>query len=151
MKRAKDIMTTEILTVTPETSVSELAEIFTSHNINGVPVINAEGKLLGVVTENDLIYQKKKVHIPTVINILDSVIYLESPDKMKQEMQKITGVMVEDIYTRDVVTIDKEAQIDEVATIMAEKNIHTIPVLEDDKLIGVIGKGDIIKTLINKH
>ncbi len=150
MKRAKDIMTAEILTVTPKTSVSELAELFTTHNINGVPVVDDEGKLLGVVTENDLIYQKKKVHIPTVINILDSVIYLESPEKMKQEMQKITGVTVEDIYTSDVVTIDKETPIEEIATIMAEKNIHTLPVLDNGNLIGVIGKGDIIKTLINK-
>ncbi len=150
MKRAKDIMTTEILTVSPETSVSELAVLFTTHNINGVPVVDSAGQLLGVVTENDLIYQKKKVHIPTVINILDSVIYLESPEKMKQEMQKITGVTVKDIYTKDVVTIDQQTPIDEIATIMAEKNIHTIPVLDGDKLIGVIGKGDIIKTLINK-
>ena len=150
MKRARDIMTKEILTVTPKTSVSELAELFTTHNINGVPVIDDEGKLLGVVTENDLIYQKKKVHIPTVINILDSVIYLESPEKMKQEMQKITGVTVQDIYTSNVVTIGQETPIDEIATIMAEKNIHTLPVLDNDNLIGVIGKGDIIKTLINK-
>ncbi len=150
MKRARDIMTKEILTVTPKTSVSELAELFTTHNINGVPVVDDEGKLLGVVTENDLIYQKKKVHIPTVINILDSVIYLESPEKMKQEMQKITGVTVQDIYTSNVVTIGQETPIDEIATIMAEKNIHTLPVLDNDNLIGVIGKGDIIKTLINK-
>ncbi len=150
MKRARDIMTKEILTVTPKTSVSELAELFTTHNINGVPVVDDEGRLLGVVTENDLIYQKKKVHIPTVINILDSVIYLESPEKMKQEMQKITGVTVQDIYTSNVVTIGQETPIDEIATIMAEKNIHTLPVLDNDNLIGVIGKGDIIKTLINK-
>ncbi len=150
MKRARDIMTKEILTVTPKTSVSELAELFTTHNINGVPVVDDEGRLLGVVTENDLIYQKKKVHIPTVINILDSVIYLESPEKMKQEMQKITGVTVQDIYTSNVITIGQETPIDEIATIMAEKNIHTLPVLDNDNLIGVIGKGDIIKTLINK-
>lgn len=150
MKQAKDIMTTELLTVTPKTSVSELAELFTTHNINGVPVVDNQGKLLGVVTENDLIFQKKKVHIPTVINILDSVIYLESPDKMKQEMQKITGVTVEDIYTSEVVTIEQETPVDEIATIMVEKNIHTLPVIESDTLIGIIGKGDIIKTLINK-
>ena len=148
MKRAKDIMTTTVLTISPDTSVTELARFLTSHNINGAPVVDQEGNILGVVTENDLIYQKKKVHIPTVINILDSVIYLESPDKMKQEMQKITGVTVKDIFTEEVVTVNPETPLDEIATIMAEKNIHTIPVIEKDQIVGIIGKSDIIKTLI---
>lgn len=148
MIRAKDIMTTSVLTVTTDTTVAELAELLTSNNINGAPVVDSNGSLLGVVTENDLIYQKKKVHIPTFLNILDSVIYLESPEKMKQEMQKITGTTVKEIYTPSAITVNEETPLDEIATMMAEKKIHTIPVLKDNKLIGVIGKGDIIRTLI---
>jgi len=149
MKKAQDIMTTKVLTVTPETSVGELARLLTENNINGVPVIDEEDKLLGVVTENDLIFQKKNVHIPTVINILDSVIYLESPDKMKEEMQKITGTSVADIYSRKIRTVSTTTPVAEIATLMAEKNIHTIPVVEGDKLVGIIGKRDIIKTIIS--
>ena len=150
MKKAKDIMTRNVLTVSLDTTVSELAELLTVNGINGVPVTDSEGSLLGVVTENDLIFQKKKVHIPTVLNILDSVIYLESPEKMKKEMQKITGTSVKDIYTKPVTTVEKDTPIDEIATIMAEQKIHTIPVIEDGKLVGVLGKGDIIKTLISR-
>ena len=149
MKCAKDIMTESVITVKPDTTVTELAELITAHNINGVPVVDETGVLLGVVTENDLIYQKKKVHIPTVLNILDSFIYLESPEKMKQEMQKITGTTVKDILTPTVVTVNEETAIDEIATIMAEKNIHTIPVLRDEHLVGIIGKRDIIRTIIS--
>lgn len=150
MKKAKDIMTHKVLTVGLDTTVSELAELLNVNGINGVPVVDVHGNLLGVVTENDLIFQKKKVHIPTVLNILDSVIYLESPEKMKKEMQKITGTSVKDIYTKSVTTVKKDTPIDEIATIMAEQKIHTIPVVEDNQLVGVIGKGDIIKTLISR-
>jgi len=149
MKCAQDIMSREVLTVQPETSVSELARLLNTHNINGVPVVDSDNNLLGVVTENDLVYQKKKVHIPTVINILDSFIYLESQSKMKEEMEKITGATVEQIYSKNVKTITPETTIDEIATMMAEQNIHTIPVVENNTLIGVIGKGDIIRTLIS--
>jgi CBS-domain-containing membrane protein len=150
MKKAIDIMTRKVLTVRLETSVTELAELLTTNGINGVPVTDSKGNLLGVVTENDLIFQKKKVHIPTVLNILDSVIYLESPEKMKKEMKKITGTTVKDIYTESVTTVNQETPIDEIATIMAEKNIHTIPVVDNGQLVGIIGKGDIIKTLISR-
>ncbi len=150
MKNAKDIMTSEVLTVKPETTVTELAQLLSSKDINGVPVMDIDNNIIGVVTENDLIYQRKKVHIPTVVTILDSVIYLESPEKMQKEMLKIAGSTVNDIYSRPAVTINEQTPIDEIATIMAEKNIHTLPVLKDKLLVGVIGKKDIIKTLIKE-
>lgn len=148
MKLAREIMSQSIKTVTPSMTVIELAEFLISNTINGAPVVDDSGKLLGVVTENDLIFQKKKVHIPTMLNFLDSFIYLESPEKMKLEMQKITGVTVGDIYSQSAVTVSPETTVEEIATLMAEKNIHTIPVVENDKLVGIIGKADIIKTLI---
>jgi CBS domain-containing protein len=148
MQKAQDIMTKNVITVTPSTTVTELALLLASHNIGGAPVMDPSGILLGVVTESDLIDQKKKIHIPTVITILDSVFYLESPDKMEKEMKKIAGSTVGDIYTKNARTVDEDTFIDEIATLMAEKNVHTLPVMRGDKLVGVIGKRDIIKTLI---
>lgn len=148
MKKAADIMTIDVITVTTETSVQELARILSLHNISGVPVVDNAGNLIGVVTENDLIDQTKKLHIPTVVAILDSIFYLENPDRMEKEMKKIAGTTVLEIYSSDPVTVNGETTLDEIATIMAEKNIHTLPVVQERKLIGVIGKKDIIKTLI---
>lgn len=148
MLKATEIMTREVLTVRPETPVAELAQLLMSNNIGGAPVVDTEGRLLGVVTENDLIDQKKKVHIPTVVTILDSVIYLESPERMENEIKKIAGSTVADIYTRDVITVNEDTPLDEIATIMAEKGVHTLPVTRSDELVGIIGKQDIIKTLI---
>ena len=147
MKNASDIMTREVITVLPETTVQQLAKIFASHGISGAPVVNQEGLVVGVVTESDLIDQNKKVHIPTVISILDSFFFLENPEKMEQEMRKMVGVIVADIYTSPAVTVGEDTPIDEIATIMSEKNIHTLPVVADGRLKGVIGKKDIIRTI----
>ena len=149
MKKAIDIMTKKIVTVEKETTVTELAKLFAQHNIGGILVVDSKGKLLGVVTESDLIDQNKKVHIPTVITILDSIIYLESPEKMEKEMLKMAGVTVGDIYTKNPLTVSEDTSLEDIATIMSEKNVHTLPVMRDSELVGVIGKGDIIKTLIS--
>jgi CBS domain-containing protein len=145
---AREIMTTKIISVTPETAVSELAQILATSNIGGAPVVDEEGRLLGVVTESDLIDQTKKVHIPTVVAILDSLIFLERPDKMEKEIRKIAGTVVGDIYSKNPVTVSEETPLDEIATIMAKKHVHTLPVMRGEQLVGVIGKGDIIRTLM---
>ncbi len=147
MKKASDIMTREVITVLPETTVQQLAQILASHGISGVPVLDQDGLVVGVVTESDLIDQNKKVHIPTVISILDSFFYLENPEKMEHEMRKMAGATVADIYTSPPVTVGEDTPIDEIATIMSERNIHTLPVVADGRLQGVIGKKDIIKTI----
>ncbi len=149
MLTARDIMSNEVVTVTEEATVKELARILAIHQISGVPVINDQGGLVGVVTESDLIFQTKKVHIPTVITILDSVFYLENPHKMGDELKKMAAVKVKDILTSSPVTVNEDTTLDEIATLMAEKNVHTLPVMRDDVLVGVIGKKDIIRTLID--
>jgi CBS-domain-containing membrane protein len=149
MLTAKDIMTRKVFTVRNDTSVIDLVKLLTDKGISGAPVTSENGEVIAIVTENDLIDQSKKLHIPTVITILDSVIYLENPDKMEDEMKKMAGTKVADICSGSVTTISPDTPLDEIATIMAEKNIHTLPVLDNQKLVGVIGKKDIIQTLIN--
>lgn len=140
-------MTREVITVSPETSVRQLAQVFSLNGISGAPVVDGDGRLLGIVTESDLIDQNKKVHIPTVVSILDSFFFLENPDKMEQEMRKIAGATVADIYSTPAVTVSEDTPIDEIATLMSEKNIHTLPVVAKGQLKGIIGKKDIIKTI----
>lgn len=149
MLTASDIMTRKVITITHDATVKDLARLLSLHQISGVPVVDDGGKVIGVVTESDLIYQTKKVHIPTVIAILDSVFYLENPDKMEDEMKKMAGVKVADILTKTPVTVDETTPLDEIATIMSEKNRHTLPVMKDGALVGIIGKKDIIRTLID--
>ncbi|WP_417910034.1 CBS domain-containing protein [Candidatus Electronema sp. PJ] len=145
---AKDLMTTNVIAVTPDTAVRELARILSENRISGAPVVDGMGKVIGVVTESDLIFQNKKVHIPTALAILDAFFFLEDPDVMEREMKKIAGTTVADIQTSKPVTVQQNTPMEEVATLMAEKKVHTLPVLdENEQLVGVIGKSDIIRMI----
>ncbi len=143
-------MTNEVIVVNESDSVKELALTLLTHKINGAPVVNASNQVIGVVTESDLIFQNKKVHIPTAVAIFDSFLFLERPEKMKEEINKISGSNVGDICSSELISVSPDTPLDELATIMAEKKVHTLPVLENSELVGVIGKSDIIKTIAMK-
>lgn len=147
MLNASDIMTTEVLTVKKESSLKELANILYKHHINGVPVVDDNGLLIGIICESDLIRKDKKLHIPTVVTLFDAVIYLESPKNIEKEFQRVSATTVEDLYTRKPVTVDEKTPIDEIATIMTQKKIYTIPVMDGDRIIGIIGKADLLRTI----
>ncbi len=147
MLNASDIMTTEVITVKKDTSLKELASILYNNHINGVPVVDDDGSLLGIICESDLIRKDKKLHIPTVVTIFDAVIYLESPKSIEKEFQRVSATTVEELYTRKAITVDEKTPIDEIATIMSQKKIYTIPVLDGDRLVGIIGKADLIRTI----
>lgn len=147
MLTAKDIMTKDVITVQPETTVEELAALLCKHRISGAPVVDGKGRLCGVVTESDLLDQKKKFHIPTMISLLDSVIFLDSEKKVEQEIKRMTASKVRDICRTPPVSVTEETTVDEIATIMAEKKMHTLPVLRNDALVGVIGKSDVIRII----
>ncbi len=144
--KVKDIMTEKVIAVSPETSVKEIADILLKKKIGGVPVLDGE-KLVGIVTEEDLIMKNVKLHFPTYIQLLDAVIYLESLKKYEEELRKAVGATAKDVMTRDLVTISPEADIEEAATLMIERNISRLPVVENDKLVGIITRRDILKAI----
>jgi CBS domain-containing protein len=147
MLKAKDIMTGNVITVSPSTTIEALARILVEHRISGVPVVDPGGRLAGIVTENDLINQNKRLHIPTVIRLFDAYIMLESPARIEKELKQMAAVTVEDIYMKDTITIGPETSIEDIATIMSEKKIHLIPVVEGGEIVGIVGKMDLIKGL----
>jgi CBS domain-containing protein len=147
MLNASDIMTTEVITVKKETSLKELAGILYQYHINGVPVVDDDGALIGIICESDLIRKDKKLHIPTVVTIFDAVVYLENPKNIEKEFQRVSATTVGDLYTRKPVTVDEKTPIDEIATIMTQKKVYTIPVMDGDRLVGIIGKADLIRTI----
>ena len=145
MLKAKDIMTRDVITVNQSTTIEELARILMEHKISGAPVVDENGKLAGVVTENDLISQNRRLHIPTVVRLFDAFIMLESPARIEKEIKKMAANTVGDICTKDIITVGEDAALEEVATIMYEKKVHLIPVLEGNRIKGIIGKMDLIK------
>ncbi len=147
MITAKDIMTRSVVTVTPDTSIEELASLLVKYQISGVPVVDESGNLYGIVTENDLISQNKRLHIPTVVSFLDAAIYLESSRKFEQEVKRLTATRAGDICNRKVLTIAEDTSLIDIATIMTEKKVHLLPVVRNGKLTGIVGKRDLVKAV----
>ena len=147
MLTAKDIMTKDVVTVKPETSIEELSSLLVQNGISGVPVVDSSGALYGIVTENDLISRNKRLHIPTVVSFLDAAIYLESSKKFEQEVRRLAATKVGDICVRKVTTITEDTTVTDIATIMAEKKAHLLPVVKNGKIVGIVGKRDVVKAV----
>jgi len=147
MLTAKDIMTKDVVTVTPDTSIEELSTLLVSNEISGAPVVNADGSIVGIVTENDLISRNKRLHIPTVVSFLDAVIYLESSKKFSDDVKRLTATKVGDICAKKVVTITEDTTLTDIATLMSEKKVHLLPVVTAGKVVGIVGKRDVVKAV----
>ena len=145
MITAKDIMTTDVVTVDPKTSVKEAANIMSEKGISGLPVVQ-NGELVGIVTENDLIIKDKKLHFPEYINVIGGIIYLESYKKFREEFKKFIAVNVEELMTKDVITVSPDDSIEDIATIMHQEDVNRLPVVDNSgQLIGIVTRANIVK------
>jgi predicted transcriptional regulator len=142
----KDMMTKNVVTVSPEMDIHKLAELFIKKNISGAPVVDKKGKLLGVVKEEGVIFQDKKVHLPTFINLSFGFLTWGT-DRYNEEIKKITASKVATIMEKDIVTISPNSEMEDVATLMIEKEVYYLPVVDGDKLVGVITKKDIVRAI----
>ncbi|MHB1680547.1 MAG: CBS domain-containing protein [bacterium] len=150
MIKAKDIMSTNLITVNKDTDIKILSKIFIDKKINSVPVVDDEGKLMGIVSETDIVYQDASLHIPTVFTIFDSIFYLQSSKHFKDDLKKITASKVKDIMTDKVISVKEDDSIYDIATIITEKKFYSIPVVDDDnKLKGIVSRFDIIKSMMS--
>jgi CBS domain-containing protein len=150
MITAKDIMTTEVITISPETEIAQAAKLLLTNRINGVPVVNDAGELVGILCQSDLIIQQKNIPIPSLFTFLDGYIPLTSSKKLDEEVEKIAATKAGDAMTADPVTVSPDTGIDKLAALMVEKSYHTLPVVDAGKLVGILGKEDVLKTLISE-
>ncbi|MBF0462822.1 MAG: CBS domain-containing protein [Magnetococcales bacterium] len=140
-------MTREVISVPPEMPIQELAQLLTEKKISGVPVIGEFG-LMGIITEGDLVDRVKRIHLPTLITILDVVIPVAGERRYEEELRKMAGSTAQDIMTTDVVVADEEMELSEVASLLSEEKVALLPVLRGDVVVGIIGKRDIIRAML---
>lgn len=146
---AKDIMVKDVITVKKNTSIEELSELLVKNKISGVPVVENGGKVIGIVTEGDLIVKDAELHFPGYFKLLDSIIYLESLNKFKRNLQKYLAAKVEDLMTTKVISVKEDTPVSEVANMMIKNNINRVPVLDNDsRLTGIITRADIVKSMM---
>jgi len=148
MLKVKDIMTTKLITVSPETEILQAAKILLEKRINGIPVVDEAGRLVGILCQSDLIAQQKRLPIPSFFTFMDGLFSISSAKQMEKQVQKIAAITVAQAMTPDPVSVEPDMGIEAVAGLMVDSGLHTIPVLHEGKLVGIVGKEDILKTLI---
>lgn len=148
MRTAQDIMTSEVITISPEADITEAVKILLDKGVNGLPVVDESGHLVGILCQSDLVRMQKSLPIPSLFTLLDGFVPLSSSALLEAEVKRIAASKVSDAMSTKVVTIGPDMTIDEIAALMVDKKFHTLPVTENGKLLGVVGKKDVIKTLI---
>jgi len=143
---AREIMTKEVKFVEPTMQIKEFAAFLIKENVSGAPVVDANGDFLGIATEEDLIFQDKKVNLPTFLNLFSNIIPL-GVAQTEEELKKITGTDLKDVMQQGSQVISAEASIEEIATLMSEKKTYYLPVIDEGKVIGVVTKRDLIRAV----
>ncbi len=147
MLTARDIMTKKIVSVTLETSLTDLAKIFVETRFSNLPVLDEDGHLVGIVSETDLIEQHKPLHIPTVMTLFDWVFTLGSEKHFQEEVDRVTAATVGELYKKDPVTCSPETTVRELAGLMSQHQVHLLPVVDSGKMIGVVARLDLIRVM----
>jgi CBS domain-containing protein len=149
MRTAKEVMTRQVVTVTPDTDIATAARLLLDKGVNGLPVVSPEGAVLGILCQSDLVAQQKKISLPSVFSLLDGFVALSSMKDLDREMEKITAMTVASAMTPKPVCVGPDSGVDEVATLMTDRNFHTVPVVDGGKLVGVIGMRDILSAIVS--
>lgn len=147
-KIVADVMTPDPISVTPQTPLQEAISILAEKKISGLPVVDEQGKIVGVISENDLMWQETGVETPPYIMFLDSVIYLQNPAKYNKEIHKAIGQTVGEAMSDRPIIIKADKSVKEAARMMHEKKIRRLPVVNNEsQLIGIITQGDVIRMM----
>jgi CBS domain-containing protein len=146
--QVKEIMTEDVDTVHPDTPVTSVARLFREKAISGVPVVDEEGAVTGIITEVDLIARHARPHFPSYIRFLDSIIYLESGRRYRESMRHILATRASELMTTPVRTVSPEMDVQDLAAFMVEHRVNPVPVVDDqDRLVGIVSHTDVLQMI----
>ncbi|WP_035987998.1 CBS domain-containing protein [Leptolyngbya sp. KIOST-1] len=151
-KTVADMMTPNPITVGPDTVLKDAIQLMADNHVGGLPVLNADGDLVGILSQSDLMWQTTGIDMPAYIMLLDSVIYLKNPSQYSQEIHKALGQLVKDVMSDHVVTIAPDQSVREAAHLMHDKKVRRLPVVNSDRqLVGILTRGDIVREMANSY
>lgn len=145
--RVRDYMTTDVLTVSPDTPVPQIVAVLAGQAISGLPVVEGD-RVVGIVSEGDLVMREKPLHMPAAISFLGEALMIDSPKQIDTEFKKHFGATAKDIMTAHVYTVSPETALSEAAKLMVEKDVKRLPVVEGDKLVGILTRKDLVRALL---
>jgi CBS domain-containing protein len=144
--KVRDVMTREVVVAHPETSVNLVARLMAGRDISGIPVVEND-HLVGIVTELDLIVRNTRLEPPAFFALLDARIPLETPGQYQERMRHMLGTEVRDVMTDKVVSVGPDDELEDLAEVMVKKRVNPVPVVEGDRLVGIVSRSDIIRMM----
>jgi CBS domain-containing protein len=149
MATVREYMDPDPLTVSPDASVEEVARIIGERELHGLPVVDGDGRVVGIVTENDLVIgdEQGDLHIPHYIELFGGLVFLEPFRRFEERLKKAVASTASDMMTPDPATVEADADVHEAARLIVETGHNRIPVVEGDRLVGVISRADVVRAL----
>lgn len=144
--KVRDIMTREVVVAHPDTSVNLVAKLMDGKGVSGIPVVESE-RLVGIVTEVDLIVRNTRFEPPAFFQILDGRIPLETPSHYRKRIQHMLGALARDVMTDEVVTIGPDEELEVLAELMVKRRVNPVPVVDQGRLVGIVSRADIIRMM----
>ena len=140
----EDIMTREVVSVRTDMRVGQIARVFREHQLSGLPGVDSEGDLVGVITELDMVKRHARPQMPAFLPLLGAYLPLGTKE-YKESLRRITGVTAEDIMTTPVNTISPDASIEDAATVMVSNRSNPLPVVDNSgRMVGIVSRTDIL-------
>ncbi len=147
---ANDIMTKNPITVSPDTKIAKAVNILLEKKINGLPVVDDTDKLVGILCQSDLVALQKTLPLPSVFSFMDGFFPTTSLTNLEKDLNKISAVTVGDAMTPKPHTVSPQTPLEAIASLMVDEKYHTLPVVDGQRLVGVVGKEDVLRSLISQ-
>jgi CBS domain-containing protein len=148
MPVVRDVMSTSVVTLRPDQAVAEAADVLAADKIGAAPVVDAAGAPVGLLRDEDLILSEANVHVPTAISFLGADFVLPSAlHRFEDDLKKAAGATVGDVMTTDFASIGPDEPLEALATLMHDRDVTHVPVVEDGALVGIVARGDLVRHL----
>ena len=145
----RDVMTSPVITVSPETTVAEIAKLLTTRRISGVPVVS-DGQVIGMVSEGDLLWKEGTLHAPVYVTLLDAIIPIGGT-KFEEELRKAAGTTARDVMSSPVIAVLPDADVSVAATRMLDHKVNRLPVVDAaGLLVGIVARTDLVRSLVSQ-
>ena len=146
--KVREIMTAEVVTIEPDTPVTTVVRYLREEAISGVPVVDSNGAVVGLVTEVDLIARHARPHFPAYVQFLDSIFYLERSRRYQESMRHILATTAGELMTSPVRTVDPEMDVQDLAALMVEERINPVPVVDEEGcILGIVSHTDLLEMI----
>ena len=147
--RAKDVMIKNVIFIKKEDKLDEIISVLMQNHVSGVPVIDKDDHLVGMVTEKDLVTKEKGLNISSYMEFMASILFIDGKLLRNVNKKKIESLTAEDVMSTPVYAVHPEATIEEIVSLMMNRHINRIPVIDkENKLVGIIGRSDLLPILM---